>query len=74
MQQQACGGRQIVCILGAFIVGYCSVALTGNNDLGQRIKAFKDLQDDSNPLEIICTVDILNEGVDIPAINMVLFC
>ena len=54
-------------------VGYCSVALTGNNDLGQRIKAFKDLQDDSNPLEIICTVDILNEGVDIPATNMVLF-
>ena len=54
-------------------LGYHTVALTGSNDLGQRIKAFKDLQDDNNPLEIICTVDILNEGVDIPQINMVLF-
>ncbi len=53
--------------------GYNTVALTGANDLGQRIKAFKDLQDETNPLEIICAVDILNEGVDIPAINMVLF-
>ena len=53
--------------------GYHTVALTGSNDLGQRIKAFKDLQDDTNPLEIICTVDILNEGVDIPQVNMVLF-
>ncbi len=54
-------------------LGYHTVALTGSNDLGQRIRAFKDLQDDNNPLEIICTVDILNEGVDIPQINMVLF-
>ena len=54
-------------------LGYATVALTGKNDLGQRIKAFNDLQDDSNPLEIICAVDILNEGVDIPQINMVLF-
>ncbi len=54
-------------------LGYASVALTGKNDLGQRIKAFNDLQDDSNPLEIICAVDILNEGVDIPQVNMVLF-
>lgn len=53
--------------------GYSSIALTGANDLGQRVKAFNDLQDDNNDLEIICTVDILNEGVDIPAINMVLF-
>ena len=54
-------------------LGYATVALTGKNDLGQRIKAFNDLQDDSNPLEILCTVDILNEGVDIPQVNMVLF-
>ncbi len=50
-----------------------SIALTGVNDLGQRIKAFNDLQDDTNPLEIIFTVDILNEGVDIPQVNVVLF-
>lgn len=54
-------------------LGYSSVSLTGKNDLGERIKAFHDLQDENNELEIICTVDILNEGVDIPAVNMVLF-
>lgn len=53
--------------------GYSSISLTGANNLGQRVKSFNDLQDDNNELEIICTVDILNEGVDIPAINMVLF-
>lgn len=54
-------------------VGYNTVSLTGVNDLGERIKAFKDLQDNGNPLEIICAVDILNEGIDIPQVNMVLF-
>lgn len=53
--------------------GYHTVSLTGINDTGVRIKAFKDLQDENNLLEIICTVDILNEGVDIPQVNMVLF-
>lgn len=53
--------------------GYSSVALTGDNTIGERIKAFNDLQDETNELEIICAVDILNEGVDIPAVNMVLF-
>lgn len=53
--------------------GYSTVTLTGENNTGERIKAFNDLQDETNDLEIICTVDILNEGVDIPAINTVLF-
>lgn len=53
--------------------GYSVLVLTGENNTGERIKAFKDLQDETNDLEIICTVDILNEGVDIPGINMVLF-
>ncbi len=55
------------------MLGYDAISLTGGNNLGERVKAFKDLQDDSKSLEIICTVDILNEGVDIPAVNMVLF-
>jgi len=54
-------------------IGYNAIALTGSNNLGERIVAFKELQDDSKQLEIICTVDILNEGVDIPSVNMVLF-
>ncbi len=53
--------------------GFSTIALTGDNNTGERIKAFNDLQNEEEDLEIICTVDILNEGVDIPAINMVLF-
>ena len=47
--------------------------LTGRNSIGERVRAYKDLQDDSADLEILFTVDILNEGVDIPGVNMVLF-
>ena len=54
-------------------IGYNAIALTGSNNFGERIVAFKEIQDDSKQLEIICTVDILNEGVDIPSVNMVLF-
>lgn len=47
--------------------------LTGKNSIGERVRAYKDLQDDNAELEILFTVDILNEGVDIPGVNMVLF-
>lgn len=47
--------------------------LTGRNAVGERVRAYKDLQDDSADLKILFTVDILNEGVDIPGVNMVLF-
>ena len=47
--------------------------LTGKNSTGERVRAYKDLQDDYAELEILFTVDILNEGVDIPGVNMVLF-
>ena len=47
--------------------------LTGRNSIGERVRAYKDLQDDAADLEILFTVDILNEGVDIPGVNMVLF-
>ncbi len=53
--------------------GFPAVSLTGINDTGARIKAFNSLQDDESSLQIICCVDVLNEGVDIPRINMVLF-
>lgn len=53
--------------------GYNATALTGTSNLGERIKAFTEVQDATNKLEIICCVDILNEGIDIPSINMVLF-
>lgn len=52
---------------------YHTAYLTGKNSVGERICAYNDLQDDDKSLEILCTVDILNEGVDIPGVNMVLF-
>ncbi len=53
--------------------GYKTAYLTGHNKVGERIKAYNDLQSDTSDLEILFTVDILNEGVDIPGVNMVLF-
>ena len=47
--------------------------LSGHNKTGERIRAYNELQSDSKELEILFAVDILNEGVDIPGVNMVLF-
>ncbi len=52
---------------------YHTAYLTGRNNIGERIRAYNDLQNDTAELEILFTVDILNEGVDIPGVNMVLF-
>lgn len=52
---------------------YHTASLSGRNNVGERIRAYNDLQSDSSELEILFTVDILNEGVDIPGVNMVLF-
>lgn len=52
---------------------YHTAFLSGKNKTGERIRAFNDLQSDNKDLEILFAVDILNEGVDIPGVNMVLF-
>ena len=52
---------------------YHTAFLSGKNKTGERIRAYNDLQNDSKDLEILFAVDILNEGVDIPGVNMVLF-
>lgn len=52
---------------------YRTAYLTGSNSMGERIRAYDDLQDESCRLEVLCSVDILNEGVDIPGVNMVVF-
>ena len=52
---------------------YHTAYLSGKNKTGERIRAYNDLQSDSKDLEILFAVDILNEGVDIPGVNMVLF-
>ena len=52
---------------------YHTAFLSGKNKTGERIRAYNDLQSDDKELEILFAVDILNEGVDIPGVNMVLF-
>lgn len=52
---------------------YHTAFLSGHNKTGERIRAYNDLQNESKQLEILFAVDILNEGVDIPGVNMVLF-
>ena len=53
---------------------YKTAYLTGKNDAGERLRAYNDLQSDKEgTTEILFAVDILNEGVDIPCVNTVLF-
>ncbi len=49
-----------------------SVSLLGDDDDATRKRAIDDLQDENHPLEVICSVDIFGEGVDIPAVSHVL--
>ncbi|ADG92031.1 type III restriction protein res subunit [Arcobacter nitrofigilis DSM 7299] len=53
--------------------GIMSIALTSGDSIEKREEYIKNLEDDNNDLEVICSVDIFNEGIDIPSINSVLF-
>lgn len=52
--------------------GIPSTYLTGEHSVEQRKDIVARLEDEEDPLEVIFTVDIFNEGVDIPGINLVL--
>lgn len=54
--------------------GYKTVALTGDNSQDERENAINRLEQDdlNNCLDYIFTVDIFNEGVDIPSVNQVI--
>ncbi|WP_411680037.1 DEAD/DEAH box helicase [Clostridium thailandense] len=52
--------------------GIKSVCLTGQNSSEERENYIKKLESDEDELEVIFTVDIFNEGVDILSINLVL--
>lgn len=54
-------------------LGYRTLALTGENTQLERDDAIQRLEQDetTNYLDYIFTVDIFNEGVDIPAVNQV---
>lgn len=53
--------------------GYKTVALTGDNSEEERTKAIELLESDNLKIKLdyIFTVDIFNEGIDIPKINQV---
>ena len=53
--------------------GINSTFLSSEDSVATRIKLIEKLEDDNDNLEVIFTVDIFNEGVDIPSINTVLF-
>lgn len=53
--------------------GIVSVALTGQDDEAKRREIIKRLKDEGDSLKVICTVDIFNEGIDIPVLTHVLF-
>ncbi len=52
--------------------GIVSIALTGEDSIEKRQSCIKRLENDEDSLNVIFTVDIFNEGVDIPSINQVL--
>lgn len=52
--------------------GYKTIALTGDSSEEVRQKAIDSLEsNDENSLDYIFTVDIFNEGIDIPTVNQV---
>lgn len=53
--------------------GYQAIYLTGEDDPAYRREMVKRLEDDRDSLEFIFTVNIFNEGIDIPSLNLVLF-
>lgn len=50
-----------------------SAVLTGEHSTEHRQATIAQLQDPISPLQCIFTVDIFNEGVDIPQLNLLLF-
>lgn len=52
--------------------GIKSVALSSKDSVERRAEFIKRLEDEDDDLKVIFTVDLFNEGVDIPSINMVL--
>ena len=54
--------------------GIPSVALSSedNKNIDERIAFIKQLEDDGDELKVIFTVDLFNEGIDIPSVNTIL--
>ncbi|QDF27840.1 DUF3427 domain-containing protein [Halarcobacter anaerophilus] len=52
--------------------GIVSAFLTSEDSVLKREKIIKELENEKNSLEVVFSVDIFNEGVDIPSVNTVL--
>ncbi|WP_320035907.1 DEAD/DEAH box helicase [Halarcobacter sp.] len=52
--------------------GISSIALTSDDSTQKRDELIDSLEDENQKLEVIFSVDIFNEGIDIPSINTVL--
>ena len=53
--------------------GINATYLTSDDSILKRQECIKNLEDENHALEIIFTIDIFNEGIDIPSVNTVLF-
>ncbi|RNB53896.1 DUF3427 domain-containing protein [Brevibacillus gelatini] len=53
--------------------GYQAIYLTGEDAPHYREEMVQRLESEHDPLEFIFTVNIFNEGIDIPSLNLVLF-
>lgn len=57
----------------AFTVrGIDAEVITGDTPQAERMNLIRRLESDEDPLEVLCSVDVLNEGVDVPAVTHVL--
>jgi len=52
--------------------GYMALCLTGENSISERTIAIKRLESPNDQLQVLFTVDIFNEGIDIPSVNTIL--
>jgi superfamily II DNA or RNA helicase len=52
--------------------GISSLWLSGESSITERTTAMKRLESDLDELQVIFTVDIFNEGIDVPSINTIL--
>lgn len=53
--------------------GFHTTYLTGQHKPDYRKQVISQLEDERHPLQMIFTVDIFNEGIDIPKLNLILF-
>ncbi|KMM39221.1 DUF3427 domain-containing protein [Guptibacillus hwajinpoensis] len=54
-------------------LGYVTTVLTGNDSPEYRRQVIQQLEDNEDSLQMIFSVNIFNEGIDIPRLNLILF-